>query len=70
MSLSKKVQKGSSSTRSDDTKSLKSTIIDWITPRDEPLAPPLKRNIKVDQSFHHAIGALLCPVGMDWSDAE
>ena len=70
MPLSKKLQKGSSSTRSDDTKSLKSAIIDWITPRDKLLALPLKHNIKVDRGFHHATGALLCPAGIDWSDAE
>lgn len=65
------IKKGSSSARSDDTKSLKSAIIDWITPRDQALTPALTRNVKVDRGFHHErTGALLCPADMDWSNAE
>ncbi|KAH7917879.1 hypothetical protein BV22DRAFT_972081, partial [Leucogyrophana mollusca] len=47
------VQKGAASSRSDDTKSLKSAVIDWITPRGQSLQPPLARNVKVDRGFHH-----------------
>ncbi|KAF6750851.1 hypothetical protein DFP72DRAFT_851379 [Ephemerocybe angulata] len=44
--------KGAASARSDDTKSLKSAVIDWITPSDgEPLRPPLARNVKVDRGI-------------------
>lgn len=65
------IQKGCSSARSDDTKSLKAAILDWITPRGVPLNPPLARNVKSDRGFHHErTGALLCPAGMDWSDEE
>ncbi|RDB25923.1 hypothetical protein Hypma_006362 [Hypsizygus marmoreus] len=65
------LQKGSSSARSDDTKSLKSAVIDWITPRGEPLIPPLPRNVKTCRGFNHeATGALLCPANLDWSDPE
>lgn len=65
------IQKGASSARSDDTKSLKGAILDWITPRGQPLNPPLARNVKVDRGFHHErTGALLCPAGLDWSNAE
>ena len=68
---STQIKKGASSARSDDTKSLKSTIIDWITPRDQALTPALSRNVKVDRGFHHErTGALLCPADMDWSNAE
>jgi hypothetical protein len=64
-----KIQKGVSGARSDDTKSLKGVILDWITPRGQSLHPPLSRNIKMDRGFHHErTGALLCPAGMDWSD--
>jgi hypothetical protein len=71
LSLPTKIQKGASGARSDDTKSLKSAIIDWITPRGQNLNPPLARNIKIDRGFHHErTGALLCPAGMDWSNAE
>jgi hypothetical protein len=35
------IQKGSSTTRSDDTKSLKGAILDWITPHGQYLNPPL-----------------------------
>ena len=64
------LQKGASSARSDDTKSLKGVIIDWITPVDgEPLR--LARNSKVDRGFNNErTGFLLYPAGMDWSDAE
>ena len=65
------IQKGVSSARSDDTKSLKSVIIDWITPKGQPLDPPLARNIKTDRGFHHdRTGFLLCPAGLDWSNDE
>jgi len=65
------IQKGASGARSDDTKSLKGSILDWITPRGQPLNPPLARNVKIDRGFHHErTGALLCPAGMDWSNLE
>jgi hypothetical protein len=66
-----KIQRGVSSARSDDTKSLKGPILDWIVPVGQCLSPPLARNVKMDRGFHHErTGALLCPAGMDWSDAE
>lgn len=65
------IQKGVSSARSDDTKSLKGPILDWIVPAGQSLQPPLARNVKMDRGFHHErTGALLCPAGMDWSDPE
>jgi hypothetical protein len=46
-------------------------ILDWITPRGQPLNPSLSRNVKIDRGFHHErTGALLCPVGLDWSNNE
>jgi hypothetical protein len=66
-----KIQKGASGARSDDTKSLKGAILDWITPRGQQLNPPLARNIKTDRGFHHErTGALLCPADLDWSNIE
>ncbi|TDL18751.1 hypothetical protein BD410DRAFT_842620 [Rickenella mellea] len=63
------IQKGVSSARSDDTKSLKGAVLDWITPRNVPLNPPLARNVKTNRGFHHpTTGALLCPAGLDWQD--
>ena len=65
------IQKGVSGARSDDTKSLKSVVIDWITPPDQPMNPPLPRNVKTTRGFnHHRTGFLLCPVGLDWADTE
>ncbi|KAJ3546955.1 hypothetical protein NMY22_g1848 [Coprinellus aureogranulatus] len=66
------LQKGASSARSDDTKSIKGAIIDWISPADgEPLRPSLARNMKADRGYNHErTGLLLCPAGMDWSDPE
>ncbi|KIM72920.1 hypothetical protein PILCRDRAFT_81530, partial [Piloderma croceum F 1598] len=65
------IQKGASSARSDDTKSIKGAVLDWITPRGQPLNPPLARNVKVDRGFYHeCTGALLCPAGLDWSKTD
>jgi hypothetical protein len=65
------LRKGMSGARSDDTKSLKGPILDWIVPHGQTLLPPLARNIKTDRGFHHErTGSLLCPAGMDWSDTE
>lgn len=65
------LQKGAASARSDDTKSLKCAILDWIVPRGEPLIPPIARNVKADRGFNHdRTGFLMCPAEMDWSDHE
>ncbi|KAJ3507987.1 hypothetical protein NMY22_g16758 [Coprinellus aureogranulatus] len=65
------INKGSSCARSDDTRSLKSAIIDWITPPGGTLSPPLSRNVKTDRGFYHyATGELLCPATLDWQDEE
>jgi hypothetical protein len=65
------IQRGVSSARSDDTKGLKGPILDWITPRGQSLSPPLTRNVKMVRGFfHERTGALLCPAGLDWSNAE
>lgn len=67
----KQLEKGAGSARSDDTKSIKGPIIDWITPPNEPLRPALARNMKMDRGFHHErTGALLCPVELNWDDPE
>ncbi|KAG1865676.1 hypothetical protein C8R48DRAFT_747709 [Suillus tomentosus] len=63
--------KGASGARGDDTKTLKSAVLEWLMPRGQPLIPPLSRNIKSDRGFNHEVtGALLCPAGLDWSNAE
>ncbi|KIK31886.1 hypothetical protein CY34DRAFT_19471 [Suillus luteus UH-Slu-Lm8-n1] len=63
--------KGASGARGDDTKTLKSAVLDWIVPRGQAVIPPLSRNIKSDRGFNHeATGALLCPAGLDWSEPE
>jgi hypothetical protein len=62
------IQKGMNGSRADDTKGMKSAIIDWITPKGQTLTPPLNRRIKSDRGFNHErTGALLCPAGLDWS---
>jgi hypothetical protein len=54
--------------RSDDTKTMKSAVIDWITPPGQSLEPLLSRKIKTTCGFHHEkTGLLLCPAGLDWS---
>ncbi|KAG1895210.1 uncharacterized protein F5891DRAFT_984417 [Suillus fuscotomentosus] len=63
--------KGASGARGDDTKTLKSAVLEWLMPKGQPLIPPLSRNIKSDRGFNHEVtGALLCPTGLDWSNSE
>ncbi|KAG2151041.1 uncharacterized protein EDB93DRAFT_1249536 [Suillus bovinus] len=65
------IGKGASSARGDGTKTLKSAVLEWLMPKGQPLIPPLSQNIKSDCSFNHEVtGALLCPAGLDWSNAE
>jgi hypothetical protein len=67
--ISCKDPEGASGARADDTKSLKMAIIDWITPRNQPLNPSLTRNQKADRGYHHeCTGASLCPAGLDWNN--
>jgi hypothetical protein len=69
--LQKKIQRGVLSVRSDDMKSMKGPMLDWIIPHGQSLHLPLTCNIKTDQGFHHDLtGALLCPAGMDWANPE
>ncbi|KAH6893897.1 hypothetical protein BKA70DRAFT_1118179 [Coprinopsis sp. MPI-PUGE-AT-0042] len=72
MAVSAMVRSGANSARSDDTKTLKSAIVDWITPPDgQPLNPPIARNVKMDRGFlHPRTGFLLCPVDLNWQDEE
>ncbi|KAG1793400.1 hypothetical protein EV424DRAFT_1335986, partial [Suillus variegatus] len=63
--------KGASGARGDDTKTLKAAVLEWLVPRGQAVIPPLSRNIKSDQGFNHEVtGALLCPAGLDWLNAE
>lgn len=65
------VQKGVNGARADDTKGMKSAIIDWITPKGQSLNPHIPRNVKSGRGFYHErTGALLCPAGLDWNHSE
>jgi hypothetical protein len=65
------IQKGINASRADDTKGIKGTIIEWITPADQELIPRLHRKHKFDRGFQHdTTGALLCPAGVDWTNPE
>ncbi|KAF8835105.1 hypothetical protein BDN67DRAFT_1015840 [Paxillus ammoniavirescens] len=65
------IQKGSNGTRGDDTKGMKSAIVDWITPKGQSLNPHIPRNVKSGRRFNHEhTGALLCPAGLDWANTE
>ncbi|KIM54097.1 hypothetical protein SCLCIDRAFT_31351 [Scleroderma citrinum Foug A] len=65
------IQKGANGARADDTKGMKSPIIDWITPKGQSLTPHIPHNVKSGHSFNHnRTGALLCPTGLDWSNME
>ncbi|KAG2136453.1 hypothetical protein DEU56DRAFT_871539 [Suillus clintonianus] len=65
------IGKGAAGARGDDTKTLKSAVLDWISPKGEAIQPPLHRNSKIDRGFNHKLtGSLLCPAGLDWSDPQ
>lgn len=65
------LRKGVSGARGDDTRGLKSAVLDWITPQGQTLSPALARNQKDDRGFkHERTGALLCPIDLDWSNTE
>ncbi|KAG6904683.1 hypothetical protein DXG01_008119, partial [Tephrocybe rancida] len=61
------LQKGANGARSDDTKSLKGAVIEWITPKGQPLNPPLMRNVKIDRGIKQKLqrGELLVS-GDEW----
>ncbi|KAG1751524.1 uncharacterized protein EDB91DRAFT_1234866 [Suillus paluster] len=63
------IGKGAAGARGDDTKTLKSAVLDWISPKGEAIQPPLHRNSKIDRRFNHKLtGSLLCPAGLDWNN--
>ncbi|KAG2130214.1 hypothetical protein DEU56DRAFT_914838 [Suillus clintonianus] len=63
------IGKGAAGARGDHTKTLKSAVLDWISPRGEAIQPPLHRNSKIDRGFNHELtGSLLCPAGLDWNN--
>ncbi|KAH7917216.1 hypothetical protein BV22DRAFT_1108609 [Leucogyrophana mollusca] len=65
------IQKGANGARADDTKGIKSAVVDWITPKGQALNPHIHRNVKSGRGFNHErTGALLCPAGLDWSNTE
>ncbi|KAG6905699.1 hypothetical protein DXG01_001204 [Tephrocybe rancida] len=65
------IQKGAKGARADDTKGMKPAIIDWVTPPNGHLTPPLNRRIKTARGFYHDVtGSLLCPAGLDWNNPE
>ncbi|KAG1758762.1 hypothetical protein EDD22DRAFT_956575 [Suillus occidentalis] len=65
------IGKGATGVQGDDTKMLKSAVLDWIVPQGEAIQPPLHRNSKIDRGFNHDLtGFLLCPVGLDWNDTQ
>ncbi|TEB26890.1 hypothetical protein FA13DRAFT_1635440, partial [Coprinellus micaceus] len=65
------LQKGASSARSDDTKSLKGAVVDWIDAAGGPFHPPLSRTMKQKRGFENdRTGFLLCPAELDWNDPE
>ncbi|KIJ58150.1 hypothetical protein HYDPIDRAFT_119899 [Hydnomerulius pinastri MD-312] len=71
MLIGELIQKGVNGARADDTKGMKSAIIDWITPKGQSLNPHIPRNVKSGRGFNHErTGALLCPAGLDWANTE
>ncbi|KAG1806688.1 uncharacterized protein HD556DRAFT_1428723 [Suillus plorans] len=62
---------GAAGARGDNTKTLKSAVLDWIALKGEAIQPPLHRNSKIDRRFNHELtGSLLCPAGLDWNNSH
>ncbi|KAF9236552.1 hypothetical protein BU15DRAFT_89082 [Melanogaster broomeanus] len=65
------IQKGTNDARADDTKGMKGTIINWITPKSQSLNPYIPHNVKSGRGFNYdRTRALLCPAGLDWDNTE
>ncbi|KAJ3530304.1 hypothetical protein NMY22_g8629 [Coprinellus aureogranulatus] len=65
------LQKGAASARSDDTKSLKGAVVDWLERQGVRVEPPLSRTMKQKRGFEHErTGFLLCPPQLNWNDPE
>ncbi|KAI0642490.1 hypothetical protein C8Q79DRAFT_928936 [Trametes meyenii] len=66
------LQLGASGAKSDDTRSLRGAIIDWIKAKNRSnpaVTNGLERDSKHGRGFRHNItGRLLCPVMLDWRD--
>jgi hypothetical protein len=63
------LSRGVSGARSDDLKTMKVAVIDWITPEGGVLLLPLARNVKTSRGFFHDVtGEHLCPTDYDWKD--
>ncbi|TDL19420.1 hypothetical protein BD410DRAFT_441511 [Rickenella mellea] len=64
------LQKGESTARSQDTRSIKVSIIEWIFGRGEVIYPALSRTAdKCQRGFNHPrTGFLLCPADLDWDN--
>ncbi|KAG6376631.1 hypothetical protein JVT61DRAFT_1615 [Boletus reticuloceps] len=71
IAITELIQRGANGARADDTKGMKCTIIDWITPKGQTLNPHIPCNAKSARGFNHEhTSTLLCPAGYDWSNAE
>ncbi|KAF8837515.1 hypothetical protein BDN67DRAFT_991738 [Paxillus ammoniavirescens] len=71
MLISDLLQKGANGARADDTKGMKTAIVDWITLKGQSLNPHIPCNVKLGCGFNHEhTGVLLCPTGFDWSNTE
>ncbi|KAG2343789.1 hypothetical protein BDR05DRAFT_883676, partial [Suillus weaverae] len=56
------IGKGAAGVRGNDTKTLKSVVLDWISLKEAAIQPPLHRNSKINQGFNHKLAeSLLCP---------
>ncbi|EGO18472.1 hypothetical protein SERLADRAFT_444060 [Serpula lacrymans var. lacrymans S7.9] len=67
--IAKLITKGAADARSDNTKSLKSAVLDWINPHGQPLIPPLARNIKSGHGYNHKLSGGFFPAGLDWPNS-
>ncbi|KAG1836688.1 hypothetical protein DFJ58DRAFT_669456 [Suillus subalutaceus] len=65
------IDRGAAGARGDVTKTLKSVVLDWISPNGEATQPPLHQNSKIDRGFNHQLtGSLLCPAGLNWDNPQ
>ncbi|KAI0370819.1 hypothetical protein BV20DRAFT_1071766 [Pilatotrama ljubarskyi] len=67
--LTSQLQLGASGAKSDDTRSLRGSVIDWLKVDFPADTVNLNRDTKVGRGFRNEVtGRLLCPVMLDWND--
>ncbi|THV00286.1 hypothetical protein K435DRAFT_461970 [Dendrothele bispora CBS 962.96] len=62
---------GANGARVNDVNNIRGKVAEWLNCRRVPPRPPLKGNTRVGRGFRNpATGRLLCPIDLDWDNAQ